>query len=190
MKTPLKCASLLLSVALIAAPALSVPAFAHEDGGKGEHGMSCEHEHLSKAKQELLQSTMKKVFEDNKAVFEDMHKLMKQKHDILAAKAFDKDAFLSVEDKISQDRDQIKKAHAQAFASIASKFTSEEREHLGRMFGHHHHHGGWQHAGWNHEGHDGHDGGKGHDGMKRGASSKAAAPSPANTDQSEPAPEQ
>ena len=181
MKTRLKCAALLLSAALIGAPVLSAPAFAHEGGGKG--GMSCEHEqHLSKAKQEILHSTMKKVFEDNKAVFEDMHKLWKQKHDILAAKTFDKDAFLSVEDKISQDRDQLEKAHIQAFASIASKFTPEEREHLGRMFGHHHHHGGWDHKG--------HEGWKHHDGMKDGASSKATTPAPTNADQPAPAPEQ
>ena len=187
MKTRLKCAALLLSAALIGAPVLSAPAFAHEDGGKG--GMSCEHEqHLSKAKQELLHTTMKKVFEDNKAVFEDMHKLMKQKHDILAAKTFDKDAFLSVEDKISQDRAQLEKAHVEAFASIASKFTPEEREHLGRMFGHHHHpHGGWDHAGW---GHEGHEGWKHHDGMKDGSGSKTATPAPADADQPAPAPEQ
>ena len=113
---------------------------------------------------------------------------MKQKHDILAAKTFDKDAFLSVEDKISQDRDQLEKAHTQAFASIASKFTPEEREHLGRMFGHHHHHhGGWDHAGWDHKGHEGW---KHHDGMKDGSGSKAATPAPADADQPSPAPEQ
>lgn len=187
MNTRLKCASLLLSAALIAAPVLSAPAFAHEDGGKGGHEMSCEHRHhLSDAKREMLHSTMEKVFEDNKTVFEDMHTLMKQKHDILAAKTFDKDAFLSVEDKISQDRVQLEKAKVEAFASIADKFTPEEREHLGRMFGHHHHHhGGWQHAGWDHEGHDGW---KHHNGMKSGA--KGKAPAPAKAAQPDAAPEQ
>ncbi len=189
MKTRLKCAALFLSAALIAAPALSVPAFAHEDGGKGGHEMSCEHKpHLSDAKREMLHATMKKVFEDNKAVFEDMHKLWKQKHDILAAKTFDKDAFLSVEDKISQDRAQLDKAKVEAFASIAAKFTPEEREHLGRMFGgHHHYHGGWQHAGWDHKGHDDW---KHHDGMKDGAKGKPTPSAPADADQPETAPQQ
>ncbi|MGB9152163.1 MAG: periplasmic heavy metal sensor [Alphaproteobacteria bacterium] len=167
-------AALLLSAALISAPTLSGNAYAHDDSDKSAHKMYCEHEFLSKAHRELLHSTMKQVHEDNKAVFEEMHKLFKEKQDILAAKTFDKDAFLSVAAKIEEKRDQLEKARVEAFASIADKFTPAEREHLGRMFGHHHH-GGMHHDGWKHG--EGHGDWKHHDGKKDGVSEKPQTPS-------------
>ncbi|MGB9153057.1 MAG: periplasmic heavy metal sensor [Alphaproteobacteria bacterium] len=161
MKYKTSLAALLLSAALISAPALSSAAYAHDGSDQSDHKMHHEHEFLSKSSRELLHSTMQKVHEDNKAVFEDMDKLSKEKQDILAAKTFDKDAFMSVEMKIEENRGQLERARAEAFASIADKLTPEERAHLGRMFGHHHHHGGWKH----------------HDGQKNDMNNKQQTPS-------------
>jgi hypothetical protein len=152
--------------------------------------MHCEHEHLSQAKIDLLRTAMKKAHEDNKAVFEDLHKLHKERHDILAAKTFNKAAYLSVSAKIDAKRAQIQKAHTEVFASIADKFTPEEREHLARKFGHHdhgHHHGDWHHAGWKHG--DEHQGWKHSDDQKDGVSDKDQAPT-TNTDEAAPTPAQ
>ena len=152
MKYKTSLATLLFFATLLAASGLTSIAYAHDDGGKSGSGMHCEHQHLSQAKIDLLRTAMKKVHEENKDVFEELHKLHKEQHDILAAKTFDKAAYLSVSAKIEAKRDQLVKAHTEAFASIADKFTPEEREHLVRKFGHRHghHHGGWHHAEWKH----------------------------------------
>jgi uncharacterized membrane protein len=135
-----KLAVLLLSTALISALALVSAAYAHDGGDKGGAPLNCEHHYLSQDKIDLLRSTMKKVHEDNKDVFADLHQLHKERHDILAAQSFDQEAFLAVQAKIERDRDLIAQSRDAAFASIADKFTPEEREHIVRKMGHHHHH--------------------------------------------------
>jgi|GEM_PF-4512873 Spy/CpxP family protein refolding chaperone len=176
-------AMLLLSTALITAPVMTTAAYAHDGGDQGSC-MHCEHEHLSEAKKELLHTTFKKLHESNKAVFEELHKLHKERHDILVAKTFNKAAYLSVTTKIDEKRAELEKSRAEAFASIADKFTPEERERLGHMMGHHHHHGGWRHAGWKHG--EGHEGWHHHDGQNDGMSDKAPAAPESNPESAAP----
>ena len=191
MKYKNSVATLLLSAAIISASGLTSVAYAHEGWNKSDPSMHCEQGHLSKEKIELLRSAFKKVHEDNKTVFEELHKLRKEQHDILVAKAFNKEAFLSVSAKIEQKRAQLAKSHAQAFASIADKFTSEERERLSRMWRHHHghHHGGWGHHEWKQgEGHEGwhHHGGDSNNGLN----DKTEMPPDAAQEETAPAPAQ
>lgn len=147
-------AVLLLSVAMFAVPGVTGVAYAHGDWQASDSSAHGEHQPMSKDKIALVRATFKKVHEENKAVFEEMHKLWQQKHAILAAKTFDKQAFLEVSASLEQKKSQLARSQAQAFASIASKFTPEERKHLGHWMGHPHHHGGWGHGDhkeWQHQ---------------------------------------
>jgi len=153
MKNTASLSILLLSAALISAPVLMIaPVYAHDGGPEAGSGASCGHEQLSDDQRELVRSAIENLHTDNKPIYDELHKLHQQRHNILAAPTFDKAAFLSVEEKIEQKRDQLAKNNAQIFASIADKLTPEEREHIAHIFGHHHnhghHHGGWKHAGW------------------------------------------
>jgi Spy/CpxP family protein refolding chaperone len=152
MKCKTKLAVLLLSATLIASPSLSGVAHAHENGAGSGHATHCEHWHMSKDKIELLHATFKKFHDDNKETFEDVHKLHQALRAVLAAPNFDKDTYLSLTKQIQERRNQLEMDRALAFASIADKFTPEERTHVGKSFGHHsrHHH---RHGGWHH--HDG-----------------------------------
>jgi Spy/CpxP family protein refolding chaperone len=188
MKYKTRLATLLLSTALIAAPCFASAAYAHEQGGWDKSGSAeCAHKHLSEAQIKLLHETMHKAHEANKGTIEEMHKLREERRNILAAKTFDKAAFLSITAQIEKKHEQLKKSRIQAFASIADKFTPEERERLAHMLAHRHHgmrHAGWHHGegheGWHHHHHDGQEGWRHHEGQEDGANNQNQTPPKSN----------
>lgn len=149
-------AALMLTTALLTAPVL---AFAHEHGGKGGHEkpMECKSAHLTEAQKELFHQTMLKVHEENQQAHEDMHKLREQMHAAMKAQPFDKPAFLALKSQIDAKRAQLEQNRAEAFASIADKYTPEQRACLMHKIEHHKgmHHGMHEgmHEGWGHEHH-------------------------------------
>jgi Spy/CpxP family protein refolding chaperone len=163
MKNRTRLTALLLS-ALVSAPCLSSVAYAHDGWNKAGSTMECEHKHLSEVQLKLIHETMRQLHEDHQQVFKEMHKLHEKQRDILAADTFDKEAFLAVTAQIDKRHEQLDKSRLQAFASIADKFTPEERERLAHMFSHRHNgHGGWRKAAWQHD--EGRDGGHRHEGQ-------------------------
>jgi Spy/CpxP family protein refolding chaperone len=102
----------------------------------GEHPMSM----LSDDQRQLLHNTMKKVFEQDKGVIEQMHKLHKDMHQVLAADTFDSRKFVAISAQMSKLRDKIHQDRVEAFASIAGRFTPQEREMIAKFHRHHHHH--------------------------------------------------
>jgi Spy/CpxP family protein refolding chaperone len=159
---------LILSALFITSLTISGAAYAHDGGGKDGHdGWSlhgdCHKAHLPEAKRQLLHETMKAAFEKNKGLFDQMHKLHEKMHDVLKAETFNPQAFTAVSAQIEKLHDRVHKIRTDAFASIATQFTPEEREMVARHLGHHHH------------GHDGerhhHDGADRDHSMNDGASS-------------------
>jgi Spy/CpxP family protein refolding chaperone len=123
---------------------------AHDGQGCDKNGWSHDGQHhmsmLSDDKRQLLHETMKKVFEQDKGVIDQMHKLHKDMHEVLAADTFDAHKFMVLGDQLGKLRAKLHRDRMQAFASIASQFTPEERTRIVKFIGHHHHHhhGGWR----------------------------------------------
>ncbi len=65
---------------------------------------------------------------------------MKKDATLWRLETFDKKAFLAITAQIEKKHEQLeKKPHAGVRLHCRYKFTSEEREHLTRVFLHHHH---------------------------------------------------
>jgi Spy/CpxP family protein refolding chaperone len=172
-------AALLLSTALVTAPALAGTCYAHDGQGWSEDGgqkdswadhKGMDHAHFTDAQRQLIHSAMQKLHETNKPLREELHQLHGQMHDVMQADPFDQQAFLSLTDKIDAKRGAMKRNREQAFASIAGQFPPQQRKHLAHIFlkRHKHHHGHHHHGmqdGWNHDGNR--DGGHG-DGWHHG----------------------
>jgi Spy/CpxP family protein refolding chaperone len=132
-------ASVLLTVLLSASGTAYV--YAHDGNGQ-DGGKPCHHVQLSDEQKQLLHQTMKATFEKDKPLFDKMHEFHKQLHAVVAADKFDAKAFESLNTRIEQTRDKIRNDRVHAFASIAAKFTPEEREAILRHQAHRHHHHG------------------------------------------------
>ena len=83
----------------------------------------------------------------DKAAFKKMHALHEKLHAILAAKTFDKKAFLSASDQLEQLHAQLAHRHAQMFADKLAKLSPEEREEMVAHFHERMEEGGWKHHG-------------------------------------------
>ena len=172
MKYQKTLAALLLSTALAASPIFASTALAHDGDAPGKKMQHCEHHSsLSTEQMDLLHTTMLNTHEANKATYAELHELHQKQHDLLAAKNFDKDAYLANAAQMAEKRATIDKTRAEAFASIADKFTPQQREHLAHMFGHHYH-GHWHH----HHGMMGKDGNQHHSQPDMKAMPPAAEP--------------
>lgn len=109
---------------------------------KGRDGMekSCP---FSPEKREVLHGAMKKAHTRNEALRKDMMKHHKAMESVLAAKDFNKKAFLATFDKASGVRAQMMRNKAKAFADVAGQLTPEERKKAAMFLagGMHHHKG-------------------------------------------------
>jgi Spy/CpxP family protein refolding chaperone len=141
-------------------PASPPPPAPHE-GGMGWHHHNELMELLPDDKQKLLKDAFEQVHKDGKAQFEKAHKLHEELEALLKAPKFDEEAFIKKSDEIGDLHMKMWQSHQKAIASVAAKFTPEERRVLlvmghmmmqgGGMGGGHmgggHHMGGWPHGG-------------------------------------------
>lgn len=143
MKKNLLLATALLSVTLLSGMALAktattaAPATTEKTettkaappaAGKGHEGMGMMHgPQLSPASQKLMQEAMQKAHEGNKELFEQIGTKQNELEEILKAPAFDKDAFLAKTGEIQEIHQKMMRARDEAFASVASQLTAEER---------------------------------------------------------------
>jgi uncharacterized membrane protein len=123
---------------------------------KSHSEMMRHHPRLSEEKLKLLKHTMRQAHEENKELFEKARDLDKAMREALATEPFDEGAYLDLSDQIEDIHAKIKRANAEAFASIASQFTVQERKMLAHHIGRHHH---WHHhkGTFRHHGHNKHD---------------------------------
>ncbi len=85
---------------------------------------------LSEAGQKVLQETMNKERESDKATFEEMQTKRSELGEILKAATFDKAAYLAKEKEIQALQAKMMTAHAEALASAAAQMTPEDRAQL------------------------------------------------------------
>jgi Spy/CpxP family protein refolding chaperone len=149
----MKLRQIALSGLFVTALAVSGAAYAHAEDSPGKdgseassHHQDCHAAQLSEAKRQVLHEAMKTAFEKNRDLFDQMHKLHEDLRGILKADNFDRQAFTTISAQIAEIDDRIQAIRTEAFASIATQFTPEEREMLLRLHGRHHRHGddgGW-----------------------------------------------
>ncbi len=125
--------------------ALSGAAFAHDMGKDGNGAAGGRHHH------HMCDSAPKKgndqFCQKDEAVFKKMHVLHEKLHAVLAAKKFDKKAFISLTSQMEQLHSQIVMQHARAFADKLAKLSPEERERAVKEFHQHMAGGMWPHRG-------------------------------------------
>jgi Spy/CpxP family protein refolding chaperone len=121
-----------------------------EHDGKDWHPHDELMELLPDDRQKILKDAFEKMHADDKASFEQGRKLHEELDAILKAPKFDEDAFLKKSDEIDALHTKMWQEHQKAVASVAAKFTPEERRVLlvmGHMMMHPHAEGGWHHHG-------------------------------------------
>jgi len=144
-KTPLLAATAVLTVLLAtgfaqaktatettAAPA-TAPAATMRGLDKPMRGPMMGMPKLSEASQKMMQESMNKVREENKATFEEMEAKHKELQEIMKAPSFDKTAFLAKHEELRTLREKLESSRLDAMANVMEKMSSEDRAQMGGM---------------------------------------------------------
>lgn len=128
----------ILSTALISLPGLSGTAYAHDGEAYKVDCKKGERIRFTDSQRKLLRETMKKVHEESKEAFASLRQLHKHLHDLMKEETFNREDFLATTKEIVEKKSELAEKRIEAFASIADKFTPEQRKHLLKHLLHHH----------------------------------------------------
>lgn len=134
----MKIRALLSTTALIATLALSPAAYAEDSAQHLKQGFNQRRQQevlnqLPPEKAKLFKETMGKTREGNQTIYEQIKQQQDALAALLTAEKFDKAAYLAKTAEIDKLYAQMRANTTQAFVSVASQFSVEERKVLAKM---------------------------------------------------------